>query len=72
MNHHSNISQQINLFSKNNDVYDFLATIENEFEISSEEFDAVCASIPSTIATNQKIYKIKKKRSTLLSVLRLW
>ena len=72
MNHHSNISQQINLFSKNNDVYDFLATIENEFEISSEEFDAICASIPSTIATNQKLYNIKKKRSTLLSVLRLW
>lgn len=70
-NYPQNPSQSA-FFSKDNTLVDFLSAIEQDFELSKEEFASVLNTIPISQVVNPTPYKLYKKKSSLLSVLRLW
>ena len=58
--------------TKDNCVIDFLSAIENDFELSKEEFNIVCYAIPLESSKNIPPHRINRNKNSLLSVLRLW
>ena len=59
-------------FPKDNTLLDFLSAIEHDFELSKDEFATVFSTIPISQLLNPTPHRLYKKKSSLLSVLRLW
>ena len=71
----SNYSQNPNqsaFVSKDNALVDFFSAIEHDFELSKDEFATVFNTIPISKFSNPTPHRLYKKKSSLLSVLRLW
>jgi hypothetical protein len=58
-------------FHQDNTVIDFLSAIEHDFELSKDAFASVYDAIPISQFSNPTPHRLYKKKSSLLSVLRI-